>query len=349
MKKALLLFSALVISLGIICLNGTITAEEAESILVIPEGTTEIPDQAYLNRTDITGVEIPGTVVSIGKEAFSGCTSLVSVTLPDSVETIGYKAFHKCKSLKEIIIPDSVTKIGSDAFASCVSLTSVHLPDSVESLGMETFSWCTGLVSVHLPEHITVIPDTCFNACENLTEVNIPDSVTRIESWAFTGCHSLENITIPSGVTYVGNGAFGGTAFDRDKELFFPESLDKAEKLSEGREHLLKGKKIIPRTSSNDLNGTLFNLLPEDSRTCDTREAEYAIIIRYRKSPRNDYTGKANDMFTEAYLTGRDGSVRQICSIYRQPPKSGMVAKGGSLDGKRATEEEIWEKIQDLF
>ena len=45
-----------------------------EKILTIPAGTVKIENEAYKDRTDITGVVIPDTVTEIGWSAFSGCT-----------------------------------------------------------------------------------------------------------------------------------------------------------------------------------------------------------------------------------------------------------------------------------
>ena len=318
------------------------------SILVIEHGVTEIEDGLYRNRKDITSVVIPDSVVSIGDEAFSDCGSLVSVTIPESVVSIGDEAFARCYKLTEVLIPDSVRQIGQGAFEYCGSLVSIYLPNSVESIGEEAFWNCSRLKSVHLPEGLTEIGDLMFNGCRSLTEVNIPETVTRIESWAFAACTSLREISIPAGVTYFGDGAFGGTVFDEDRDLFFPQSFAGAEALVGNREHMLRGRKVTARDMEN-LDGILFSLLPEDSRTIDTREAEYALVRCDSYYPRNDYTGPANDAITEVYLVSRNGTISRVCRICHAPPKSGMVKNGGSLNGNLATTEEIWEAIQDLF
>lgn len=347
-KPILILILAFVLTITLIIPSGFAEMKDDAIILAIEYGVTEIGDGQYKNRKDITSVVIPDTVVSIGDEAFSGCRSLVSVTIPESVVSIGDGAFAECFKLTEVVIPASVRQIGDGAFKYCGSLVSIYLPDSVESIGEEAFWNCGRLESVHLPEGLTLIGDLMFNGCSSLSEINIPETVTRIDSWAFGACKSLREISIPAGVTYFGDGAFSGTVFEQDRDIFTPESLYGVEELEGNREHLLRGRKVTARDMEK-LDGMLFSLLPEDSRTIDTREAEYALVRYDSYSPRNDYTGPANDAITEVYLISRNGDISRVCRIYHTPPKSGTVKKGSSLNGNVATTEEIWEAIQDLF
>ena len=54
-----------------------------------------VPLNSFQGRQDITSIEIPSSVTSIGSRAFSGCTGLVSVIIPDSVISIGDYAFSE--------------------------------------------------------------------------------------------------------------------------------------------------------------------------------------------------------------------------------------------------------------
>ena len=70
--------------------NGVLTRYKGHGgDVTLPEGITEIGEDAFYGRTMLTSVAIPEGVTKIGAEAFEGCTSLTSVTVPKSVTEIG--------------------------------------------------------------------------------------------------------------------------------------------------------------------------------------------------------------------------------------------------------------------
>ncbi|MCD7768405.1 MAG: leucine-rich repeat protein, partial [Oscillospiraceae bacterium] len=191
--------------------NWLITAKSSLSgDYEIRSGTRGIADEAFYNRTNVTGVLVPEGVVFIGEYAFQKCSGLTSIVLPDSVTSIGYGAFRECTGLANVTLPDSLTLLDSYAFYKCSALTSIVIPDGVTWLYC-TFSDCSSLTSVELPDSLTSIGYCAFDDCESLTTVDIPSSVTNIDISAFAGCTSLANITIPDSVTYIGSNAFADT------------------------------------------------------------------------------------------------------------------------------------------
>ena len=64
----------------------------------------------------------------IGKSAFSECTQLTSVNLPGSVRIIGERAFFGCSELVAAAIPMGAVSIGKEAFAGCSKLQFVTMP-----------------------------------------------------------------------------------------------------------------------------------------------------------------------------------------------------------------------------
>ena len=103
---------------------------------------------AFWECSNLTNINIPSSVTSIGGGTFKGCERLTSVTIPSSVTSIGGDAFYNCRSLTSITIPSSVTSIGRNAFSSCSSLTSVTIPSSVTSIEESAFYNCSNLTSV---------------------------------------------------------------------------------------------------------------------------------------------------------------------------------------------------------
>ena len=77
----------------------------------------------YLDGTNSSTYTIPQGITDIGDDAFARCSSLTSVSIPDSVTAIGDYVFYGCTSLTSVSIPDSVTSIGDYAFGDCSNLT----------------------------------------------------------------------------------------------------------------------------------------------------------------------------------------------------------------------------------
>ena len=184
------------------------------------------------NYTDVTSVEIPGSITTIGDHAFYFCLGLTTVEIPNSVITIGLGAFMGCAGLREINvdknnksyvsedgvlytkdmntliqfpggktssnfqIPKSVNIIGESAFYNCVGLASVEIPNSVITIETQAFSECQGLTSIDIPNSVTTIGSSAFYNCDGLTSVEIPNSVTGIEQGAFTECDGLCEINV---------------------------------------------------------------------------------------------------------------------------------------------------------
>ena len=63
-----------------------IGGNKVEGEIIIPDGVTAIPHNAFAYQTGITSVTIPDGVTSIGESVFSYCTGLTSVTFEGTVE-----------------------------------------------------------------------------------------------------------------------------------------------------------------------------------------------------------------------------------------------------------------------
>jgi hypothetical protein len=175
----------------------------------IPNTVISIGNNAFQN-INISSINIPSSVTSIGEYVFSGCSALTSINIPSSVTSIEQYVFSGCSALTSINIPSSVTSIEQYAFSGCHALTSINIPFSVTSIGDGAFIGCRALTSINIPFSVTSIGDYAFGRCYTLTSINIPFSVTSIGDGAFYECTALTSINIPFSVTSIGNNAFSG-------------------------------------------------------------------------------------------------------------------------------------------
>jgi len=163
-------------------------------------------------NTNLTSVDIPDSVTTIGTGAFSECTNLTTVRFPAGLTTIPASCFYDCEKLTGVKIPDTVTTIGASAFQYCYALTSIRVPFGVQHLNNLTFQGCHGLQSVELPTALYTLGDQVFASCPVLDDVVLPDGLQSLGISCFAGCSALSEIVIPGSVNAIGDYAFQGDA-----------------------------------------------------------------------------------------------------------------------------------------
>ena len=190
--------------------------------LVIENEVTNIPDQAFRNCKNLTGVTIPGSVKTLGNSACYKC-GMSTVVLPEGVESIGPGAFYGCKNLESISIPKTVTEFIPNAFDSCSALEEINVDGNNKMFrSVDGVVYNTGITSIIrypdgkeidgyvFPNTVTDIGEMAFYGCKNLAEITIPANVTSLGYEAFCECASLASVTLPAGLSYIGVRVFGG-------------------------------------------------------------------------------------------------------------------------------------------
>ncbi|MCI8610243.1 MAG: leucine-rich repeat protein [Firmicutes bacterium] len=194
--------------------TGTIVdCDEEVTNVVLPKEIAGVAVQSIGQEAfmwcNLSSIEIPNSVTSIGECAFWECIDLARVKIPDSVTEISAGAFGDCWNLDNVKLPANTTKIEEQAFTGCRNLTSITIPGKVAYIGEDAFRGCHGLKKVTIQQGVDTIGDGAFAGCRSLDSVTIPNSVTNIEANAFWGCGSLTDITISENVTAIGSNAFG--------------------------------------------------------------------------------------------------------------------------------------------
>ena len=107
----------------------------------------------------------------ITNEMFSGQTNLTKVNLPKSVISIGEKAFQNCKNLKTVKTYDALKYIRLGTFNNCAKLKMIQLGDNIQHIRACAFEGCSSLEEIILPQTIVHISYGIFAKCSNLKKI----------------------------------------------------------------------------------------------------------------------------------------------------------------------------------
>ena len=181
---------------------------------VYPKDLT-IGEDAFLQCSNLSQIEFPNRVISIGNSAFkqagtsaselkvtferritSGTTSTSSIDYDHDL-TIATSAFYGCTTLKNIDLPIRLSSLGYDAFKLTSGLESVTMREDLEDSRLTTIPSGafqeSGLKSVKIPKSVTLIESNAFGSCYELTEIEFqesnknPQPTLTIKTGAFAG------------------------------------------------------------------------------------------------------------------------------------------------------------------
>ena len=149
--------------------NGDGTLTYGEAAMVTSLGTV-------LKESDIKNfneLHYFTSLTGLDDDAFNGCQQLTSVQLPKKLKSIGARAFKDCVKLTAPTLPDGLTSIGEEAFSGCTVMQAITLPSGLATLPARVFAGCKNLKGITLPPRITLIGDEAFASCESMTEFNV--------------------------------------------------------------------------------------------------------------------------------------------------------------------------------
>jgi len=110
---------------------------------------------SHLKYSALQSVSLPDTLGAIGDSAFSDCGNLSFINIPPSVETVGARAFANSENLRAATVCSDTTVEG-DAFGGCSSLTSTNVYTDSDSDGLPD-EWEAGIIDFNLSDSITGI------------------------------------------------------------------------------------------------------------------------------------------------------------------------------------------------
>ncbi|ELP85876.1 hypothetical protein EIN_163070 [Entamoeba invadens IP1] len=211
--------------------NVTFTKKDRENYgNVIPSGVTFLGENCF-EEVDLSTLEIPNTVKTIGEKCFCNMKNLIIVTLSTKLLSIGKSAFEGCEKLRTIKIPDTITSLHNFTFNCCCSLAEIKLSQNLEVLGELSFGNCTSLCSIELPNKIKELQKSCFIFCTSLKKIILPTQLSKIGKHCFEECNQLKTIEIPSKVERLAH-----FSFERCSSLMTVTVTDKLRKSDSFRE-----------------------------------------------------------------------------------------------------------------
>lgn len=203
-----------------------VTGSKPKGKIIIPDGCTEIGNDAFLSAGQMTQVRLPGNLTSIGERAFTYCSSLQQVDFSSCTDltSIGKSAFADCKDLQQVNLfrCSALTSIGEYAFNGCTALQEVDLSlcTHLTKISKGTFFSCNKLKRVEFPRDLTAIEEKAFDFCTDLTQADFSGctKLSEIGTYAFYSCGKLTQVSMPENLRTIRDSAFksctGVSVFD---------------------------------------------------------------------------------------------------------------------------------------
>ena len=180
-----------------------------------PERVTKIGKSAFSNTLLSGALIIPNDVTEIGNSAFYS-TNITSLQLPHGLKSLGDSVFSSCSSLSGTLsLPESLESIGSDCFWDCSMLTgNLVLPSKLKEIPKGCFYGCSGITGdLIIPEGVIAIGRMAFERCCQKGSLTLPKGLKTVESNAFQNCHLQGELVIPTQIQIIPSGCFDGCDF----------------------------------------------------------------------------------------------------------------------------------------
>lgn len=206
------------------------------SSIEIPEGVTNIGDEAFGSNSELSEVKLPSSLIEVGSKAFNN-TKIVSNQITEGKalayvdnwvvylnNQVDVKILGNNNKDGAVNFEDGVVGIADYVFAGYSVITSIIAPSTLKTIGKASFASCTSLYNLKLRQTEYIL-DNAFSNCTKLSIYDFGKSLKTIGNYAFYGCtllnrktiQSADNVkddnTLPDTLTKIGTRAFEKTAF----------------------------------------------------------------------------------------------------------------------------------------
>ena len=149
--------------------------------VIIPETVKEVGAYAFAYNKTLEKVIMQEGTKTIGDKAFFQCYNLSEINLPNTITSIGEFSMASSK-ITNLNVPSSLKTIKTYAFLSLTNLVTVNIPEGVEKIESSAFSGCTKLEAITIPSTVTDIKNGAFSNCNNLIQINLNTNKFTYES-----------------------------------------------------------------------------------------------------------------------------------------------------------------------
>ena len=172
---------------------------------------TEIADDAFRTRRNITSVALPAGLKKIGNYAFADCYNLTKVVIPATVTHIGQFAFSRILSnynLLTVVMKGALppTQVSSFSGVRAIIVPAAAMLTYRTAWGGTWFYQDTDVVE----GKFILNKEALKMYIGNERDVAIPQEVTKLDEKAFGYCPLINTISLHSGVTQLGTDVFVG-------------------------------------------------------------------------------------------------------------------------------------------
>lgn len=149
-----------------------------KSIVVVPEGVTELAPCLFWDNQVIEEVILPDTLVNISGDTFYNSASLKKVNIPKNVKFMGNNPFAGCPNI-EVINESPYFNLVDGILYNRDFTRLIYYPISKKDDRYEIKEGCR------------ILGKHSFYLCDNLKEVVIPSSIIKLENNPFSGCNQI--------------------------------------------------------------------------------------------------------------------------------------------------------------
>lgn len=185
--------------------------------ITFPESLKHIPE---LGSNSVRKVAIPEGVEGLEDFAFFECKNLTEINLPSTINTIGECALNKT-GITTFNCPEKVINMPF-GLLSYTALTDFSVPETVTEIADEVFYNCTNLNKILIPKSVVYIGSDVFKYCKNLTVYGYKDSVAE----SYAKANNINFVSADYKVIFKDNGRTKKTEYVTKGQNATPPTLD---------------------------------------------------------------------------------------------------------------------------